>query len=141
MARLDRQAVLNRRQAMNLLGAGGLGLLSRPAIDADLLAWPSQAARSSAATLTFPKGAVIRTVLKDLDPAALAGGQTLFHEHLDGEYSRTERQPVLPPPSTADISPVVAEVRAAAKVGVVCIVDGGHPDMGVNVDHLKQISS
>jgi len=141
MARLDRQAVLNRRQAMNLLGAGGLGLLSRPAIDADLLAWPSQAARSSAATLTFPKGAVIRTVLKDLDPAALAGGQTLFHEHLDGEYSRTERQPVLPPPSTADISPVVAEVRAAAKVGVVCIVDGGHPDMGVNVDHLKEISS
>jgi predicted metal-dependent phosphotriesterase family hydrolase len=25
--------------------------------------------------------------------------------------------------------------------GIVCIVDGGHPDMGVNYDHLRQISS
>jgi predicted metal-dependent phosphotriesterase family hydrolase len=24
--------------------------------------------------------------------------------------------------------------------GLVCIVDGGHPDMGVNYDHLRQIS-
>ena len=27
-------------------------------------------------------GAIIRTVLKDLPPEALAGGATLFHEHL-----------------------------------------------------------
>ncbi len=31
---------------------------------------------------TFPKGAVIRTVLKDYAPEELAGGATLFHEHL-----------------------------------------------------------
>jgi hypothetical protein len=31
---------------------------------------------------TFPKGAVIRTVLKDYAPKDLAGGATLFHEHL-----------------------------------------------------------
>ena len=137
----DRPGYVSRRQAMSLLGAGGLGVLSEPGMDAGLLAWSSQSARSTANALTFPKGAIIRTVLKDLDPGELAGGQTLFHEHLDGEYSRTERQPVLPPPSTADITPVVAEVRAAARLGVVCIVDGGHPDMGVNVEHLKQISS
>src|SRR5580704_14633520 len=28
------------------------------------------------------RGAIIRTVLEDLPPAALAGGATLFHEHL-----------------------------------------------------------
>src|ERR1700741_2250870 len=30
----------------------------------------------------FPKGAVIRTLLKDYAPEELAGGATLFHEHL-----------------------------------------------------------
>ena len=31
---------------------------------------------------TFPKGAVIRTLLKDYAPEELAGGATLFHEHM-----------------------------------------------------------
>src|SRR6185437_1748183 len=31
---------------------------------------------------TFPKGAIIRTLLKDMAPEELAGGATLFHEHL-----------------------------------------------------------
>jgi predicted metal-dependent phosphotriesterase family hydrolase len=31
---------------------------------------------------TFPKGAIIRTLLKDMDPSELAGGATLFHEHM-----------------------------------------------------------
>src|SRR5215475_7574540 len=30
---------------------------------------------------TFPKGAIIRTILKDYAPEDLAGGATLFHEH------------------------------------------------------------
>ncbi len=30
----------------------------------------------------FPKGAVIRTILKDMAPEELAGGATLFHEHM-----------------------------------------------------------
>src|ERR1700689_3636100 len=31
---------------------------------------------------TFPKGAIIRTLLKDYAPEDLAGGATLFHEHM-----------------------------------------------------------
>jgi predicted metal-dependent phosphotriesterase family hydrolase len=31
---------------------------------------------------TFPKGAIIRTLLKDVAPEELAGGATLFHEHM-----------------------------------------------------------
>src|SRR6185295_4145663 len=41
---------------------------------------------------------------------------------------------------SADINPVAADVRESMKTGLVCIVDGGHPDMGVNYDHLRQIS-
>ena len=120
---------LSRRQAISLIGAGaGLGLISGFRSEHALLAWPGQVA--SAKALTFPKGAIIRTILRDVPPEALAMGQTLFHEHLDGEYSRTERQLKLPPPSTADIIPIVNEIKMAARDGVVCIVDGGHPDMG-----------
>ena len=35
-----------------------------------------------AQALTFPKGAVIRTILKDYAPEELAFGATLFHEHM-----------------------------------------------------------
>src|ERR1700724_3202154 len=38
--------------------------------------------RSPAAVTTFPKGAVIRTVLKDYAPDDLAGNSVLFHEHM-----------------------------------------------------------
>jgi hypothetical protein len=48
---------LTRREALGLLGLG-------------------------AAAAVFPKGAVIRTVLKDYAPEEFAGGATLFHEHM-----------------------------------------------------------
>ena len=134
-----RSTRLTRRQAISLLGAGaGLGLFSDATSGATLLAAPWQAP-SGAKRVTFPRGAIIRTILKDLSPEAL-NGNILFHEHLDGVYSRDSRQLKLPPPSTADIAPAVAEVTQAMKDGVICIVDGGHPDMGVNYEHLRQIS-
>src|SRR6188472_165456 len=59
---------INRRQALGILGIGaattalpGLGFAQSP---------------------SFPKGAVIRTILKDYAPEDLAGGATLFHEHM-----------------------------------------------------------
>jgi phosphotriesterase-related protein len=133
-------ARLTRRQALGLLGAGaGFPLVSDTRLGTLLLAAPSQAA-SGARRVTFPRGAIIRTILKDLSPEALKG-DILFHEHLDGVYSRDTRQLKLPPPSSADITPVVADVRETMKTGLTCIVDGGHPDMGVNYEHLRQISS
>jgi phosphotriesterase-related protein len=36
----------------------------------------------ASAAPTFPKGAVIRTILSDYAPEDLAGGATLFHEHM-----------------------------------------------------------
>src|SRR3954447_1493462 len=57
-----------RRQVLGALGAGAVAA-----------ALPEFA---SAAAPVFPKGAVIRTILKDYAPEELAGGATLFHEHL-----------------------------------------------------------
>lgn len=57
-----------RREALGMLGIGAVAA-----------ALPRGAA---AAEPTFAKGAVIRTVLEDCAPDELAGGATLFHEHL-----------------------------------------------------------
>jgi len=132
-------ARLTRRQVLGVLGAGaGLHLLSSATSAASRLPGAFQTS-GAARKVSFPKGAIIRTILKDLSPEAL-NGNILFHEHLDGVYSRDTRQLKLPPPSSADIAPVVADLKESMATGIVCIVDGGHPDMGVNYDHLRQIS-
>jgi phosphotriesterase-related protein len=132
----------------------------------------------SAAAPTFPKGAVIRTVLKDYAPEDLAGGATLFHEHMSfadnfmtrwtGFAADTRRETALPgapapgggqgggraggaappaPPATAsgkyfmqDLDFMVEEMKIARSEGISCIVDGGHPDMGRDINFLRQMS-
>lgn len=59
---------LTRRRAIEFLGIG-----------AAAAAFPG---KTFAQGVTFPKGAVIRAVLKDYAPEDLAGGATLFHEHM-----------------------------------------------------------
>ena len=128
-----------RRRVIRLLGAGaGITLARDVSPIATVLAKPWQAS-SPANRVTFPRGAIIRTILEDLSPDAIKGN-ILFHEHLDGVYSRDTRQLKLPPPSTAEIAPVVSDIKQAMQDGLGCVVDGGHPDMGVNYDHLKEIS-
>ena len=60
---------LNRREALQVLGLGSAALAAAPR---------AALAQSPA----FPNGAIIRTLFKDYAPADLAGGATLFHEHL-----------------------------------------------------------
>ena len=59
---------LSRRQALEVLGL--------TAAAATLPQW------GSAQSPTFPKGAIIRTILKDYPPEELGSGATLFHEHM-----------------------------------------------------------
>lgn len=132
----------------------------------------------SAAPLTFPKGAVIRTILKDYAPDELAGGATLFHEHMSfadnfmtrwtgyaADSRRENAMPGAPPPGAAggagrqggaapapppstpsgkyfmqDLAYQVEEMKAAKGDGISCIVDGGHPDMGRDINFLRQLS-
>ena len=134
---------LNRREAIGLLGAGaGLGLVS--AWRGDSSATASPWADAVPAQVTFPRGATIRTVLKDVPPDTLGNTATLFHEHLSFEWAR-----VSPPaagregrPGPAkDANPIVEQLNRAAKEGVGCLVDAGTTDVGRDVNFLKQIAA
>src|SRR5580700_11847376 len=134
----------SRREAFGLLGAGAAAAI-----------FP----RSASAAPAFPKGAIIRTVLKDYAPEDLAGGATLFHEHMSfapdfmtrwTAYARAAREAngeaptggggggrgAAPAPAPTgpyfmrDEDLMVGEMKQAKTDGIACIVDGGHADMG-----------
>jgi phosphotriesterase-related protein len=135
----------SRRDILRLIGAGAVATFAHRLVAAEN-------------RLRWPTGAVIRTVLKDLPPEALAGGATLFHEHLSVGSDFMPRVmaqfrillgadadfPPLPPPGQQrllqDLDVMADEMRLAAAKGVACIVDAGHPDMGRNIQFLKQLS-
>ena len=107
----------NRRTVLRALGAGAtMALLGEPLAGAQ--------GRAS-----------IRTLQGDLDPASLKGA-VLFHEHLSMRYpiGATEH-------FTDDVALMSEEARAAKGDGVACVVDGGHADMGRNLDALRRIAA
>ena len=160
-----------RREALGMLGMG--------------VAAAALPGAASAAELTFAKGAVIRTVLKDYPPEAFAGTSTLFHEHMSfadnfmtrwNGYAAETRAIIGPPPGpgrgaggappagagaagagrTGGAPPAPApagpffmqdadfmseELSVAKREGIGCIVDGGHPDMGRDIEFLRAIST
>ena len=114
---------------------------------------------------TFLKGAIIRTLLKDYAPEELAGGATLFHEHLSlspdfgarfGAAAAAARAanglPPLPgraagpppappgPDPMRDVNLMAEELASAKRDGVACIVDAGHADMGRDLGFVRQAS-
>jgi phosphotriesterase-related protein len=141
---------LSRRQALELLRIGA----AAAAIPGSLFAQEP----------SFPRGAIIRTILKDYAPEELAGGATLFHEHLQmapdfnvkfaAATAAARAANGLPPqPARAgggrgpagpdimhDVNLMSAEVARTKAEGVACIVDAGHPEMGRSVDFLRQVS-
>jgi phosphotriesterase-related protein len=140
---------LTRRQVMEVLGFG-----------AAAAAVPSRVFAEGPA---FPKGAIIRTVLKDYAPEDLTGGATLFHEHMQlgpdfnakfaAATAAVRAANGLPPaparggrgaPAGPDIMHnadlMAAEVAKTKSEGVACIVDAGHADMGRSVEFLRQVS-
>ena len=152
---------MTRRQALETLGiAAGAVLL------------PSG---TFGQTPAFPKGAIIRTILKDYAPEEFAGGATLFHEHMqlatdfnarfaaataavraanglapapprgrgNAAASDAARGGAAPagPDLMHDVDRMSAEVAKAKSDGnIACIVDGGHTDMGRDVNFLRQVS-
>ena len=127
---------MTRRDAFGLLAIGaGAAVTSLLGFEADLLAAVLQG-RGSQSPAAFPPGAIIRTLLKDVPPASLAGGPTLFHEHLSINISQNNA-----PHYTADIAMMTDEARAALRDGISCIVDGGHPDMRRDLDALRRMTA
>ena len=116
---------------------------------------------ATAQTPVFPDGAVIRTLFKDYAPEALAGGATLFHEHLSlgtdfmGRFlaaaaatlaargvPATARPAGPPPPPPGsdpmrDVGLMAAELRDAQRDGVACIVDAGSEGMGMDLGFIR----
>src|SRR5262245_65922841 len=78
---------LTRRQALGVLGMSATAAFSKNVF---------------AQAPAFPKGAIIRTILKDYAPEELAAGPTLFHEHMQ-----------LAPDFNAKFATASAAVRAA----------------------------
>ena len=128
----DAQAVgISRREAVRLLGAGaGIGVATAWAPGASPRAAAGQAAGQGSSSITFPDGAVVRTVLADVDPVEVGSGATLFHEHLSFDYASPPAEPRRPgtpaPPAPTNeemVDLLVEELRMAAFDGVSCIVD------------------
>lgn len=147
----NRPLYLSRRQALEILGIGAAAAITTKSLFAQEPA--------------FPKGAIIRTLLRDYAPEELAGGATLFHEHMqlapdfNAKFAAATAAaraanglPPLParggpargaapgPDIMRDADLMAAEVAKTKENGVACIVDGGHPDMGRNADFLRQVS-
>jgi phosphotriesterase-related protein len=110
---------ITRREAVTLLGS---------AFAAGL--YPSTAGQRA-----FPKGAIVRTVLRDVPPERITGA-TLIHEHLS--MNAGGNNPAFG--FYRDLDLMADEVRACAEAGVSCIVDTGHPDLGRSIDALRTIA-
>jgi phosphotriesterase-related protein len=139
-------AMLTRRDVSRILGMAVLAPLA-----------------GRADTPPFAKGSVIRTLLKDYAPEELAGGATLFHEHLSLGPDFTDRfraatraalaangesPPAAsgPPPAAPgadpmrDVALMAQELRDAQHDGVACMVDAGLPGTGVDVGFVREAS-
>jgi phosphotriesterase-related protein len=114
----------------------------------------------AAAQPAFPRGAVIRTLFRDYAPEELAGGATLFHEHLSIGADFSQRfgaasaavlaaqglpaRPVGPPRAPAGPDPMrdaalmAEQLRAAQRDGIACIVDAGLEGTGVDLAFIRQ---
>lgn len=132
----ERSAPVGRRDAIRLLGVGtagaGFGLAAgcAPGSGPEPETADESAPASGRPPVTFPDGAVVRTLLGDLSPDALGGGATLFHEHLAFNFASPPAEPRAPgtpepPPPTNDemVDLMVEELQMAAFDGVSCIVD------------------
>lgn len=123
-----------RREVLGLLGAGaGFGVVAALADQVGLAQAPGWLTARSTGNITVPKGAIIRTILKDVSPDALRNGATMFHEHLIGvgSYSSPPPPSACPMPCAPPVSgPVVQgvdllvdELKGTAADGVTCIVN------------------
>src|SRR5215831_14546665 len=111
---------LSRRQVLEILGVGAAAAALPKTIFAQ--------------TPTFQKGAIIRTLLKDYAPDELAGGATLFHEHMQ-----------LAPDFNARFAAATAAARAANGLPPLPPRGGGGPaaatpppDIMHNVDLMSE---
>src|SRR5262249_45753688 len=91
---------------------------------------------SAAARPAFPRGAVVRTILRDV-PVESITGVTLIHEHLSMGSSGSN--PALT--FYQDLDLMAAVGKACANDGVSCIVGTGWLELGRSIDSLRTIAT
>lgn len=142
-----------RRDLLRLTAATALlGLHDAWRATASAVAQPGPwyAARSPRA-VTFARGSVIRTILKDLAPDQLPAGSVQIHEHVTGVFAPT------PPPSQPDMVPgvvapaneaeylalMIDELKMARADGLGCLVDAASNQRRDEhtVDNMRKISA
>jgi phosphotriesterase-related protein len=133
IARTSPLGALTRREALAILGAGaGIAFLPELEGSAALLA----AQRGRTTRVTFPKGAVIRTLFKDVPPDQFSG-TILFHEHLSIDlpaFGRPASAPPPPPPPTSNIALIVDDMKRklenlkeiSTRTGMPVVASGGY---------------
>lgn len=128
--KVDHMGRLSRRDALHLLGAAGAACGVGRLLGDEILEAQGWLTAKSKARVTFPNGAIVRTVLKDVDPQTLQGGATAWHEHLDFSYAspppppRVAGQPAPPrAPVMESLELMAEELRQAAFDGLSAIVD------------------
>ena len=139
---------LTRRELLAVLGAGGAAAAAacagdEPAAPADTA---GSAESGGPAAAPAPAAPIIRTILRDVAPGELGDGAVLFHEHvsLNNQFWIDMNLERLIDPSQPyfmeDMDFMVAEMQAAAEDGIACIVDGGHTDMGRDIEFIRALS-
>src|SRR5262245_36679545 len=98
-----------------------------------------QAFSQSASRGGSPRGAIIRTVLKDIPPEALGTGHALIHEHLNVRDLGEKK--LLDAEGRSDET-IVEELRAASTEGLRCIVDAATSRRSdAQIARLKKIAT
>ena len=142
-------ATLSRREAFQLFGLSAAAVAAAPM-------------KALAQAPSFSKGAIIRTLFKDYAPEDLAGGATLFHEHLSlgpdfgerflaasaavlaAQGAPPTQRPAGPPPPPAGPDPMrdtnlmAEELRQTQRDGVGCLVDAGLEGAGMDLNFIRE---
>src|SRR6266851_8066439 len=87
---------LSRRDVLGLLGLAAGARFAAPLVEELTLA--AGLGQPPGTMFRLPAGAIVRTVLQDVSPAALRGRATLMHEHLLGGFYSSPPQPAPPAP-------------------------------------------
>jgi phosphotriesterase-related protein len=139
-----------RREAIGIGASAALGLVlaSRGTSVAAVMQAGWQAARTPA--VAFPKGAVVRTLLKDVPPEALGGGATQFHEHVGSQFtpapplgpSDLPPGPVAPRNEVEYVDLMIEELKMSRADGLSGLVDAatGRRD-DKQIENLKQMAA
>src|SRR5262245_61842998 len=144
---------LSRRDVLRLIGAAAAaGIVESWFQPAPASAQPGgwYTARSSS-KVSFPKGSVIRTILKDVPPDQMPNGSVQIHEHVTGVFAPT------PPPAQPDMVPgvvapaneaeylalMIDELKMAKADGLGCVVDSAAAQRRSDqtVGNMRKISS